>query len=167
MNRALARYADQPFTYGEVGATAGPLPPGYDHYHRTKMIGSGAERFEAAADAVLHWAMQKGTGLGVTASSPRAEPSATVVLGRGPLRVPCRVVYVIDEPNRRGFAYGTLPGHPESGEECFAVRFDPATDAVHAEVTAFSRPGTWWSRAVAPLTRILASLMMRRYLASV
>ena len=25
-----------------------------------------------------------------------------------------RVVYVIDEPGRRGFAYGTLPGHPRA-----------------------------------------------------
>jgi uncharacterized protein (UPF0548 family) len=31
-------------------------------------------------------------------------------------KAPVRVVYVVDEPTRRGFAYGTLPGHPESGE---------------------------------------------------
>ena len=44
-----------------------------------------------------------------------------VVLVRmmGFLQAPCRVVYVIDEPDIRGFAYGTLPGHPESGEERF------------------------------------------------
>ena len=34
---------------------------------------------------------------------------------------PVRVVYVIDEPNRKGFAYGTLDGHPESGEESWIV----------------------------------------------
>ena len=27
------------------------------------------------------------------------------------------VVYIIHEPDRQGFAYGTLPGHPESGDE--------------------------------------------------
>ena len=59
----------------------------------------------------------------------------------GPVRAPCRVVYVVDEPDRRGFAYGTLPGHAESGEELFLVRYDPATDEVYAEVTAFSRHG--------------------------
>ena len=36
-----------------------------------------------------------------------------VIVHLGPVRAPCRVVYVVDEPDRRGFAYGTLPGHPE------------------------------------------------------
>jgi uncharacterized protein (UPF0548 family) len=163
----LAKYTGQPFTYPDVGATAHALPPGYDHYHRTAEIGEGRERFAAAVEAVMTWAMQRGTGLGVTASHDRAEPGATVVVGRGPVKAPCRVVYVVDEPDRRGFAYGTLPGHPESGEEQFVVRFDPATAAVHAEVTAFSRPGTWWSKAAAPLTRLFARLMITRYLRAV
>lgn len=34
---------------------------------------------------------------------------------------PCQVVYVLDEPDRQGFAYGTLPGQPESGEEAFVI----------------------------------------------
>ena len=62
-----------------------------------------------------------------------------MIVHLGPVRAPCRVVYVVDEPDRRGFAYGTLPGHAESGEELFLVRYDPATDEVYAEVTAFSR----------------------------
>ena len=57
-----------------------------------------------------------------------------VIVHLGPVRAPCRVVYVVDEPDRRGFAYGTLPGHAESGEERFVVRYDPATDEVCAEV---------------------------------
>jgi uncharacterized protein (UPF0548 family) len=65
------------------------------------------------------------------------------------------VVYVVDDENRRGFAYGTLPGHAERGEELFAVRYDPADEAVYAEVTAFSRHATWWSRAVGPGTSLL------------
>ncbi|SIP67631.1 hypothetical protein BN9982_740001 [Mycobacterium tuberculosis] len=40
-----------------------------------------------------------------------------VLVGIAFLRAPCRVVYVIDEPDVRGFGYGTLPGHPVSGEE--------------------------------------------------
>jgi uncharacterized protein (UPF0548 family) len=38
-----------------------------------------------------------------------------------PRDVPCRVVYVVDEPRRAGFAYGTLPGHPEIGGERVGV----------------------------------------------
>jgi uncharacterized protein (UPF0548 family) len=87
-----------------------------------------------------------------------------VLVGLGPLRAPCRVVFVIDETDRRGFAYGTLPGHPESGEELFAVRYDPVTDDVHAEVVAFSRHGTWWSKLGAPITSLAQGVITSRYL---
>jgi uncharacterized protein (UPF0548 family) len=45
----------------------------------------------------------------------------------GPFRLdsPVRVIYVIDEKNRKGFACGTLPGHPISGEEAFIVDTEP------------------------------------------
>jgi uncharacterized protein (UPF0548 family) len=33
----------------------------------------------------------------------------------------CRIVYVIQEDRRFGYAYGTLPEHAESGEERFLV----------------------------------------------
>ena len=36
----------------------------------------------------------------------------------------CRVASVVDEPNRFGFAYGTLPIHPEQGEQSFIVERD-------------------------------------------
>jgi uncharacterized protein (UPF0548 family) len=74
------------------------------------------------------------------------------------------VVYVVDEPDRRGFAYGTLPGHAESGEEAFMVRYDPATDQVLAEVTAFSRHATWWSTVAGPVTSLLQRVVTKRYL---
>jgi uncharacterized protein (UPF0548 family) len=74
------------------------------------------------------------------------------------------VVYVVDETDRRGFAYGTLPGHAESGEERFVVRYDPATDEVYAEVTAFSRHGTWWSRLGSPVTSVVQRIVTDRYL---
>jgi uncharacterized protein (UPF0548 family) len=90
-----------------------------------------------------------------------------VVVRLGPVRAPCRVVRVIDEQNRRGFAYGTLRGHPESGEELFAVRYDPADEAVYAEVIAFSRHATWWSKAAGPITSLLQRIMTKRYLSAV
>lgn len=158
--------AELPLTYSEVGATAaGQLPPGYDHLSATTQIGSGDERFEQAADAVMHWGMQRGAGLRVHASSDIAVVSAVVVVQMmGFLRAPCRVVYVIDEPDVRGWAYGTLPGHPESGEERFAVRRDPSTSAVYAEVSAFSRPATWWSKAGGPFVAVAQRIIARRYL---
>jgi uncharacterized protein (UPF0548 family) len=80
------------------------------------------------------------------------------------VQAPCRVVYVVDEPDRRGFAYGTLPGHAESGEELFLVRYDPATEDVFAEVTAFSRHATWWSRLASPFTSLVQRVVTTRYL---
>ncbi|MCV7196855.1 DUF1990 family protein [Mycobacterium angelicum] len=162
----LDALAQLPLTYSEVGATAaGQLPPGYDHLSATTQIGTGDERFEQAADAVMHWGMQRGAGLRVHASSDIAVVSAVVVVKMmGFLSAPCRVVYVIDEPHLRGWAYGTLPGHPESGEERFAVRRDPTTSAVYAEVSAFSRPATWWSKAGGPFVSVAQRMIAKRYL---
>jgi uncharacterized protein (UPF0548 family) len=99
----------------------------------------------------------------VRATSEVAAVGSEVIVTLGPVSVPCRVVYVLDEPDHRGFAYGTLPGHAETGEELFAVRYDPADDAVYAEVTAFSRHGTWWSRLAGPVTSLVQRVVSRRY----
>jgi uncharacterized protein (UPF0548 family) len=164
----LAALEELPLTYSQVGATAaGELPAGYGHLHMERQIGTGQQRFEQAADAVMHWGMQRGAGLRVQASSEVAQVDTVVVVRMGFLPAPCRVVYVIDEPDIRGFAYGTLPGHPESGEERFAVRRDPTTSAVFAEVSAFSRPATWWSRAGGPLVSATQRVIARRYLRGV
>ena len=164
----LAALEGLPLTYPEIGATAsGELPAGYGHLHVEGQIGTGRQRFEQAADAVIRWGMQRGAGLRVQASSEVVEVSTVVVVRIGFLPAPCRVVYVIDEPDIRGFAYGTLPGHPESGEERFAVRHDPATSAVFAEVSAFSRPATWWSKAGGPLVSVAQRVIAKRYLRGV
>lgn len=164
----LRSLEELPLTYPEVGATAaGQRPAGYGHLHVEARIGSGRQRFEQAADAVMHWRMQRGSGLRVQASSETVVLDAIVVVRLGFLPAPCRVVYVVDEPDIRGFGYGTLPGHPESGEECFVVRHDPATSAVFAEVSSFSRPATWWSRAGRPVVSLGQRLIARRYLRAV
>jgi len=62
---------------------------------------------------------------------------------------PCRVVYAEDQldPLREAaFAYGTLSGHVESGEERFAIRFDPSSGEVGYEIVAFSRPAIFLSK---------------------
>jgi uncharacterized protein (UPF0548 family) len=163
----LRDLAALPLTYAEVGATAGQSPPGYHHLHESAVIGHGRQRFEKAADAVMRWGMLRGAGVRVEASTDVAAVGSEVLVGLGPLRAPCRVVYVIDEPDRRGFAYGTLPGHPETGEELFAVRYDPADEAVYAEVTAFSRHGTWWSQLAGPITSLAQRVISKRYLRAV
>ncbi|OBG84760.1 hypothetical protein A5733_23340 [Mycobacterium sp. NS-7484] len=154
-------------TYPETGATAGNLPDGYRHTRASAVIGTGRDRFEQAGAAVLRWGMQRGAGLRVQAGTESAVVGTDLLVRLGPVPAPCRVVYVLSEPDRRGFAYGTLAGHPESGEELFSVRYDASTDLVHAEVVAFSRPATWWSRLGGPVTRLLQRVVTRRYLTGI
>jgi uncharacterized protein (UPF0548 family) len=157
-------------TYREVGATAGDLPEGYHHLTRRVLIGHGHGLFTEAGNAVRRWQVQVRAGLKVSASAPAAARGAVVILGLGigPVRfeAPCRVVYTVDEPRRRGFAYGTLPGHPESGEEAFVVEHHE-DDAVSFTVTAFSRPATRLARIAGPLGRIAQRRITARYLRSV
>jgi uncharacterized protein (UPF0548 family) len=160
----LSDLAALQLTYRDVGATAGALPEGYHHIRKSAVIGHGRRRFDEAAAKVMRWGMLRGAGVRVEPTSEVADVGSEVLVGFGPLRAPCRVVYVVDETDRRGFAYGTLPGHPETGEEMFGVRYDPATDEVHAEVVAFSRHGTWWSRLGAPVTALAQRVITARYL---
>lgn len=151
-------------TYQEVGATAGDLPCGYHHVRKSAVIGRGRARFEQAAADGMRWGMLRGAGIRVQATTEVAGVESEVIVHLGPVAAPCRVVYVVDEADRRGFAYGTLPGHPETGEELFLVRHDPVTGEVLAEVTAFSRHATWWSRLGSPLASLIQRVVTDRYL---
>lgn len=154
------------FTYAPVGVTrTDQVPPAYAQLRERRQVGP-ASAFEPAAEFVLGFGMQRGVGIRVSAVG-RARPGLDVLmhLGVGPVRLiaPTRVVYVIDEPDRRGFAYGTLPGHPESGEELFLV--ERIGEATYAEVRAVSRPGRWYVAAGGPVVRLVQRWFARRYLA--
>jgi len=71
-----------------------------------------------------------------------------------------RIVYVIDEPRRFGFAYGTLPGHAERGEERFLVEWLPDETVVYT-IVAFSQPRYWMARLGKPLARMLQRRFVR------
>jgi uncharacterized protein (UPF0548 family) len=60
--------------------------------------------------------------------------------------LPARVVYRVEEPRRFGFAYGTLPDHPERGEERFLIEWNQADDSVWYDLVAVSRPRHWLAR---------------------
>ena len=143
------------------------MPLGYDHLHLQRVIGQGREDFERMAEDAMRWRVQRGAGLAVITAADRATrgPRVTVRLRLGPLVLdaPCVVVYTVEEPCRRGFAYGTLPGHPEQGEELFLIEHG-ADEAVTLTVRAFSRPALWWTRAARPGTRLVQRLITRRYL---
>ncbi|GAA2167730.1 DUF1990 family protein [Humibacillus xanthopallidus] len=69
------------------------------------------------------------------------------------------------EPRRRGFAYATLQGHPESGEERFVLDHDIDGD-IRFTVTAVSRPASQLARLGGPISRAVQGRMTQRYLAA-
>jgi uncharacterized protein (UPF0548 family) len=157
-------------TYAPVGATRGELPEGFAHLRRRRVVGHGTADFDAAAEAVLHWRAQRVLGVRVEPADQPAREGAEVRvrLGFGPvaLSAPARVVYVVDEPRRRGFAYGSLPGHPLRGEEAFVVHLEAGGSVVFT-VTAYSRAGSLLTRLAGPVLPLFQRVMARRYLRAI
>ena len=146
------------------------LPQGYRHVRASTLVGHGDERFVRAFTMLLQFDMHRAAGLHVTASRATAAVGVRVRLrlGVGPIAIaaPCEVVAVIDRVDQRGFAYGTLPGHPESGEEAFLVERRVVPDSVPEvwlHIVAFSEPATWWSRLASPLNHRMQDVITRRY----
>lgn len=154
-------------TYAEVGATSGELPAGYHHVRRSAVLGRGPDVFARTAEALMTWEVQRRSGLRVRCDAPRAAVGVRMAsgVGVGPLRLwaPCEVVAVVDEPRRRGFVYGTLPGHPACGEEAFTVVREP-DDRVVLHIVAFSRPANRFFALGSPVSRLVQAIITRRYL---
>jgi uncharacterized protein (UPF0548 family) len=124
--------------YAPVGATRPgdarwtSRPTGVRSYERSVSIGVGQAAWTAASSALLEWGVKTRSGF-------RVEPGPGVrrrvetggdywlIAAVGPfsVREPVRVVSVVEEADRCGFAYGTLDGHPVSGEEAFIVHRAP------------------------------------------
>ncbi|CAN5147867.1 DUF1990 domain-containing protein [soil metagenome] len=154
------------FTYDEVGATRGELPSGFHHVRRSRVLGTGEALFESASHLVMTWEMHRRAGMKVVAGVPRVQSGGAVQMRWYGIRIPCQVVYVVDEPLVQGFAYGTLAGHPESGEERFTVDRDASTGLVTAHIVAFSRPGSRLARLAGPMGRRVQTYMTDRYLSA-
>lgn len=157
-------------TYPEVGATRnGTLPAGYRHDGYERVLGRGEEVFDRAVAALRSWQAQIGAGARVFPDGARVGDEETVVLLiRAPAlwaALPCRVVYVDDDPHRFAFAYGTLPGHPERGEVAFAIEDD--VDDVVFRIVSFSRPVDPLARLGSPLARLIQRRVTNRYLDAV
>ncbi|MFD5796174.1 DUF1990 domain-containing protein [Streptomyces diastatochromogenes] len=154
-----------PFTYEPVGATRDDLtfcPPGFHPLFERTRLGEGPEVFRQAAEAVLTWEMHRAMGVGIDATADRAAPDVDVTVTlAGLIKAPCRIVWTVEEPRRAGWAYGTLEGHPECGEEAFVV--DRTGDGtIWLTVAAFSRARKWYARAGGAATRGLQHAYARR-----
>ena len=167
LHAVLDAAAEAPFTYAEVGATRGAtMPAGYHHGTEGAVVGQGDATFARAAEGLRRWQAHAGIGAQVHPAGAPVEVGTVVatVLRVGPawMVAPCRIAYVVDEPDRFGFAYGTLPGHPESGEEAFVVSRS-ATGEVRFDVRVFSRHAALVTKLSGPVGTFLQRRAARDY----
>lgn len=158
----LASQRARSLTYPCAGATRGGVaelvaPRGYVIDSNREYLGHGASKFAAARAALRAWEMfpRDWTDILDRPAPREGETVAVLVRAFGLWWLnAARILYVVDEPRRFCFAYGTLPGHAESGEERFCVEWDRRGE-VWYELLAFSRPRYWPARLARPLTRAL------------
>lgn len=119
-------------------------------------IGHGGDDFTAARDALRRWQQFDRDWLVLADDPAPIEENAVVAYAARVLGTwwgyGCRILQVIDEPNRFGFVYGTIQGHAECGEELFLVE-QRADDTVVFSLFAMSRPGRWFSWPGMPIAR--------------
>lgn len=165
--RELDHLREAHLTYVEVGQTQGELPNGYRHLCRQVTIGTGLARFEEASQILFGWGVHRRSGLHVRSPSEWVTEGDVAVLrlglGVAAIKAPVKIVYVVNESHRKGFAYGALPGHPESGEEAFLLELH-ADGVVTLTITAFSRPSSLLVRVAGPVSRAVQRWITRRYL---
>ena len=163
----LAAVRDAPPTYDHVGSTLGRVPGTARLRHHQRDVGSGPAAFEGAVEAIRSWVAQRGLGASIEPPGVPVELGATllVVLPAGPATMvaPNRVVGIVDEPDRWGFAYGSLPGHPERGEESFVAE-RRADGTVSVTISVDAEPGTWLTRLGGPVTMAVQRRAIERYL---
>jgi uncharacterized protein (UPF0548 family) len=178
--RAGSSLSERTLTYEPVGMTLAndgwraTLPYGFRGSERRARLGSSSV-WSFASTEVMRWGVKTRSGFAVESERPIGPSPAAVVSGArywliahlGPLRIhePVQVIAVVDEPDRKGFAYGTLTGHPVSGEEAFLVDREPDGSVYLTVRSLTQRPiGTW--RAIHPLMPVAQYLYSRRYLRS-
>ncbi len=169
-NDSIRRFLDNQrsldFSCSAVGATAKNPPPGYVVDHTRITLGNGERVFNAAKAALQRWEQFQLGWLEAYSSQTPIQPGEVVaviahVAGFWWLNA-CRIVYVLDEHvpiHRFGFAYGTLPGHLESGEERFLLEWDQNEGSVWYDIFAFSRPNHLLAKIGYPIVR----RMQRRF----
>ena len=160
-----ARLRAAPLSFTRHEGSEGDAPAGYNRLNRSVTL--RRRDFDGAARDLFEWRMHSRAGLRVQASDIPLSQDTVVLMrwGLGPLsvKIPCRVLDVIDESRRRGFAYGTLPGHPEAGEERFVLE-QLEDGRILFTITAYSRPASTLAKFGGPISRAAQNFMTQRYL---
>ena len=154
-------------TYSPQGVTTQTtVTDGYRLDRWSRHLGSGESVLRRGADALHAWQMHERAGLVIADCGPPAVGLVVAMAAPLPLGfvdVVCRVVAVQDEADRFGVTYGTLPVHPEQGEESFTLLL-AADGTVRFEIVAVSRSRHPLARLAPPVARRLQLNATNRYL---
>jgi uncharacterized protein (UPF0548 family) len=164
LRRFVAAKEPLGLTYTAVGATGQTPPSGYPKGfvvdHTRIVLGTGESVFRSAKAALQKCDHLRLGWVDFWSPGSRTETGQVVAIMGWAIGLwwlnPCRIVYRVDETgttNKFGFAWGTLPGHVQSGEERFLVQWDQETDSVCYDILAFSRPNHSLSHIGYPLVR--------------
>ena len=156
----IAEQSKLDFSYSAIGAT-GSTPPSGFVVDRTRIkLGDGESVFRSAIAALQRWEQfQLGWVEAWPPDTPIKSGEVVAVMGRviGLWWLnSCRIIYVVNESgpiHKFGFAYGTLPGHVESGEERFVIEWNQHDNSVWYDIVAFSRPNHLLIRLGYPVVR--------------
>ena len=160
----IVRCRDLPLSYAPIGLAQG-AGRGFRVDVEHAIVGHGEAAFRRAKAALRQW---RHFELGWVEACRATEGVARGVeiavrvrhLGFWSLNG-CRVVYLIEEDNAFGFAYGTLTNHAERGEEIFMVSLEAGTGDVLYQIRAVSRPRAALAWLGYPVTRLMQARFRR------
>ena len=145
---------------------AASTPNGFARDVFIRGVGVGDSAFDRAREGVRQWVAHRAAGVEVSPPDAPIVAGETVALVTRQLGAwvlaACRLVEVVDEPDRFGFTYATLPGHPECGWESFVVARVEAE--VRFTIEAVSKPAATIVRLGPPIARQLQKRATIRYL---
>ena len=165
--RLAAIRADQSAreTTNPIGLLHQEPPTGFQHKVWRMRIDHG--NFARAADGIRTWAGHQRAGIARSPEQPDIRVGETLALSIpvGPISVSAasRIIEVVDQPDRYGFTYSTLPHHPVDGEESFILTKD-SDGTIEITVTAIWRGAAVANDIVPPVTRWLQNRAIGRYL---
>lgn len=131
------------------------FPKNYSHDRNKILLGKGDTVFQRAKQAIINWEQFPSTWTKVYAATFQEKAVVTMVFRLFNIWWwnNCRIVRIINEPDKFGMIYGTLNNHVESGEELFLIEMN-ATGEVWYHIKAFSRPRFWMARIAKPFARM-------------
>ncbi|WP_404285687.1 DUF1990 family protein [Glutamicibacter arilaitensis] len=138
---------------------------GYRRWEKTVRIGSGERHWRWASEQVLRWGIKTRSGFSVIPAAPVAVGQRPIIKVKVPgikILEPVEVIFVVVAPDRVGFAYRTLAGHPVSGEECFVI--EQRAGGNFLTIRSLTKPSDiqpW--RVLFPLLRVVQVFARRRY----